>query len=321
MGTLSKAIGAYGGYLCASRAVIDLMRTRARTFIYSTGLPPPVVAAAIAALDMIERDQAYVAEPLRKASLFTRSLNLPEAQSAIVPVVIGEQRCGLAASRSAGRERLSGGRASARRPCRPARRDCALHSPPSIPTPKLSGSPTSCGAASRGVRDRNLHHRHRHRCGQNLRCGFADRAFPPDGPHRSRRSSRWSAASTRRRPPTAIRACCLRRSACPVTPDSIERISPWRFRAPLSPDMAARREGRSIDVDDVMAFCQSAIEQRRDILLIEGVGGIMVPLDERAHHSGRDDGAAAAAHSGGRQLSRHHQPHAHGARLARSAAT
>ena len=52
MGTLSKAIGAYGGYLCASQAVIDLMCTRARTFIYSTGLPPPVVAAAIAALDI-----------------------------------------------------------------------------------------------------------------------------------------------------------------------------------------------------------------------------------------------------------------------------
>src|SRR6516165_7058203 len=40
MGTLSKAIGAYGGYLCASRPVIDLMRNRARSFIYSTGLPP-----------------------------------------------------------------------------------------------------------------------------------------------------------------------------------------------------------------------------------------------------------------------------------------
>jgi 8-amino-7-oxononanoate synthase len=53
-GTLSKAVGAYGGYLCASRAVIDLMRTRARTFIYSTGLPPAIVAAAIAALDIIE---------------------------------------------------------------------------------------------------------------------------------------------------------------------------------------------------------------------------------------------------------------------------
>lgn len=64
-----------------------------------------------------------------------------------------------------------------------------------------------------------------------------------------------------------------------VTPDSVERISPWRFRAPLSPDMAAQREGHSINVDDVIAFCQSALEQRRDLMLIEGVGGIMVPLD------------------------------------------
>jgi 8-amino-7-oxononanoate synthase len=98
MGTLSKAVGAYGGYLCASRAVIDLMRTRARTFIYSTGLPPPVVAAAIAALDLIERDRDYTAEPLRKARLFTRALNLPEAQSAIVPVIIGATDAALAAS-------------------------------------------------------------------------------------------------------------------------------------------------------------------------------------------------------------------------------
>jgi len=98
MGTLSKAVGAYGGYLCASRAVIDLMQTRARTFIYSTGLPPPVVAAAIAALDVIERDPAYVALPLRKAKEFARALNLPEAQSAIVPLIVGEADAALAAS-------------------------------------------------------------------------------------------------------------------------------------------------------------------------------------------------------------------------------
>ena len=98
MGTLSKAIGAYGGYLCASQAVVDLMRTRARTFVYSTGLPPPVVAAAIAALDLIEREPATVAEPLRKARMFTRALNLPVAQSAIVPVIVGESDAALAAS-------------------------------------------------------------------------------------------------------------------------------------------------------------------------------------------------------------------------------
>ena len=97
-GTLSKAVGAYGGYLCASRAVIDLMRTRARTFIYSTGLPPAIVAAAIAALELIERDPVYAAAPLRKARLFTRALNLPEAQSAIVPVIVGDAAAALAAS-------------------------------------------------------------------------------------------------------------------------------------------------------------------------------------------------------------------------------
>jgi 8-amino-7-oxononanoate synthase len=97
-GTLSKAVGAYGGYLCSSRTVIDLMRTRARTFIYSTGLPPAIVAAASAALELIERDPAYAAEPLRKARLFTRALNLPEAQSAIVPVIVGDAAAALAAS-------------------------------------------------------------------------------------------------------------------------------------------------------------------------------------------------------------------------------
>jgi 8-amino-7-oxononanoate synthase len=104
MGTLSKAVGAYGGYLCASRAVIDFMQTRARTFIYSTGLPPPVVAAATAALGVIERDPAYAAEPLRKARVFARALNLPEAQSAIVPVIVGDTEAALGASELLRRE-------------------------------------------------------------------------------------------------------------------------------------------------------------------------------------------------------------------------
>jgi 8-amino-7-oxononanoate synthase len=99
MGTLSKAVGAYGGYLCASAAVIDLMRNRARTLIYSTGLPPAIVAACIAALDLIECEPDYAALPVRKAKHFTRLVNLPEAQSPIVPVVVGDERAALDASR------------------------------------------------------------------------------------------------------------------------------------------------------------------------------------------------------------------------------
>jgi 8-amino-7-oxononanoate synthase len=99
MGTLSKAIGAYGGYLCGSSAVIDLIRNRARTLIYSTGLPPSSVAAAIAALDLIEGEPGYAALPVQKAKAFTKAAGLPEAQSPIVPVVIGEEEATLAASR------------------------------------------------------------------------------------------------------------------------------------------------------------------------------------------------------------------------------
>lgn len=80
-------------------------------------------------------------------------------------------------------------------------------------------------------------------------------------------------------PATSDPGMLLRALGLPVTMEEIERISPWRFRAALSPDMAAEREGRRIDVDAVIAYCRTAIDQRRDIMLIEGVGGIMVPLD------------------------------------------
>jgi 8-amino-7-oxononanoate synthase len=99
MGTLSKALGAYGGYLCASAEVSDLIRNRARSLIYSTGLPPPIAAAAIAALDLIAREPVYAALPLAKAKAFARAASLPEPASPIVPVVLGEAEAALAASR------------------------------------------------------------------------------------------------------------------------------------------------------------------------------------------------------------------------------
>ena len=99
MGTLSKAVGGYGGYLCASRPVIDLITNRARSFVYSTGLPPATVAAASAALDIIAGDPDLAAKPLRNARRFTRAAGLPDAQSAIVPVILGTAERALAASR------------------------------------------------------------------------------------------------------------------------------------------------------------------------------------------------------------------------------
>lgn len=100
MGTLSKAVGVYGGYLCASRAVVDFIKTRARSFIYSTALPPPCVAACLAALDIIESDAALRARPLDNARLFASLAGLNAApQSTIIPVVLGDPKRALAASR------------------------------------------------------------------------------------------------------------------------------------------------------------------------------------------------------------------------------
>lgn len=65
------------------------------------------------------------------------------------------------------------------------------------------------------------------------------------------------------------------------TDDAVDRMSPFRFAAPLSPDMAAVRENRSIDFEGLVTFCREAAAGPEDITLIEGVGGVMVPLTDR----------------------------------------
>lgn len=72
----------------------------------------------------------------------------------------------------------------------------------------------------------------------------------------------------------------LRALGLPLTDEEIEDISPWRFAAPLSPDMAARHEKREIDFEQLLSFCETADEETEGTLFIEGVGGVMVPLDQ-----------------------------------------
>ncbi len=66
----------------------------------------------------------------------------------------------------------------------------------------------------------------------------------------------------------------------PITPLEIERIAPWRFSAPVSPDLAARLENRTVDFEALLAFSRKSIETSAGTLLIEGIGGVMVPLDD-----------------------------------------
>jgi dethiobiotin synthetase len=67
----------------------------------------------------------------------------------------------------------------------------------------------------------------------------------------------------------------------PVTPDNIDRVSPWRYAAPLAPSMAARQENRPLDFHALVAHSQNAVQGPENVVLIEGVGGAMVPLNDR----------------------------------------
>ena len=80
---------------------------------------------------------------------------------------------------------------------------------------------------------------------------------------------------------TSDPAVLLRALGRPVSAEEVEKIAPFRFRAPLSPDLAAAREGRAIEFEGLLAFTREAMAAHTGLLFIEGVGGIMVPLDAR----------------------------------------
>ena len=82
--------------------------------------------------------------------------------------------------------------------------------------------------------------------------------------------------------PDSDPALILRSLGRSPTVEAIAAISPWRFAAPLSPHLAAQREGRSIDLGDVIAFCREPEKQGFDFRLVEGVGGIMSPVGPTA---------------------------------------
>jgi dethiobiotin synthetase len=83
---------------------------------------------------------------------------------------------------------------------------------------------------------------------------------------------------------TAILARALGRD---MSPELLQLMTPWRYRAALSPDMAAAREGQVIPVDDVVAYARGgAIASAADVFFAEGAGGVLVPLD--LHRTIRD---------------------------------
>ena len=78
----------------------------------------------------------------------------------------------------------------------------------------------------------------------------------------------------------------LRAQGVEITPETIAAISPWRFKAALSPELAAREEDKKVAFEEVEAFCRNAMVEENGYLLIEGAGGVLSPLTE--NHTHRD---------------------------------
>ena len=97
IGTLSKALGSYGGFVACSSEMRDLLINRARSFIYSTALPPACAGAARAALAILRETPALGQRLLKRARRFTGDLaaagfNVPAESSHIVPILLGPNR-------------------------------------------------------------------------------------------------------------------------------------------------------------------------------------------------------------------------------------
>ena len=118
VGTLSKAIGALGGYVCGSKDLIDYLYHRARPFLFSTSHPPSVAATCIAAFDILEQEPErierlwsntrYFQGELKRAGFNIGGVNTPATETPITPVIIGEGRAAMDYSRALFEEGVMG---------------------------------------------------------------------------------------------------------------------------------------------------------------------------------------------------------------------
>ena len=104
VGTLSKAIGSEGGFVCANKKIIDYLKNKARSFIFSTSLSPAVINGAIASLDILENDNSLVEKLQSNVSYLCKGLRDIgfdiNSESPIIPIIIGEEHKAMDFSKS-----------------------------------------------------------------------------------------------------------------------------------------------------------------------------------------------------------------------------
>ena len=100
VGTLGKALGSFGAFAVGCTEIVDWLINTARSFVYTTALPPPVVAASLAALDIIEQEPERI-EALKRAASYmregmaNRGLNVENGKIPIIPLVVGNAQKAL----------------------------------------------------------------------------------------------------------------------------------------------------------------------------------------------------------------------------------
>jgi len=99
MGTLSKAIGSYGGFVTAPKTIIKLLHSKARSLIYTTGLPPGTLAASLKDLKIIIKKPDLTKIPYEHAKLFCKNAGLPTPESSIVSKILYDERHTIKASK------------------------------------------------------------------------------------------------------------------------------------------------------------------------------------------------------------------------------
>ena len=113
LGTLSKAVAGYGGYVSGADVIIDYLRNFAKTAIYSTSLPASIIAGNIKSLEKIEKDKILYNKVLNNVKLFCNILKISQVNSAIVAIIVGKPDKAL---EIANKIRLAGYLVSAIRP-------------------------------------------------------------------------------------------------------------------------------------------------------------------------------------------------------------
>jgi glycine C-acetyltransferase len=118
VGTLSKAIGALGGYVCGSRDLIDFLYHRARPFLFSTSHPPSVAATCIAAFEVLEQEPERIDRLWDNTRFFKKELgtlgfniggkNTPASETPITPIIVGDGRVTMEFSRELFKEGVMG---------------------------------------------------------------------------------------------------------------------------------------------------------------------------------------------------------------------